>query len=143
MKDSIIKSNDSPRNVVSKVLKGVNIDVLRALVSFDLIYRILRRHRCNSINPMPYAFQNLKLIVNLSLTHTGDIFYRFGIDNYGHMFENDNILLFYSDFGINKLFSNSMWAVDGTFKVVSAPYKQLFTISFIKTITVFLASLLF
>ena len=137
MKTMIEQPNFCPRGVVSTVMKGAELNLLNIIGPFDLLYRNLRNHRIKTVNPPPYAYPRIKLSSQLTKTHTRTDFYRYGIDNYQGMIENDNMLLFYSDFAIEKLFSNTIWAVDGTFSVVPSPYKQLFTISYIKEHHVF------
>lgn len=44
MKSLILNSNVSPRNIVSTVLRGCNINLLRIIGRFELVYRILRRY---------------------------------------------------------------------------------------------------
>lgn len=137
MKNLIVNTNDSPRNVVFSVIRGAQIDTISALGSFDNIYRVLRKHRQNAINPLPYQFPQLKLSSNLAITHNNNIFYQYGPDNFRGLEENADILLFFSDDMISKLSTNKIWCVDGTFSVVPSPYMQLYTISYLKDNNVF------
>jgi hypothetical protein len=138
MKEMIRNEFSSPRETVNFIMRGVDINVVRALGNFQAILRLLRREQEKSLNPKPYAFPTIKISRNLSVTHTGRDFYRYGVDNYGNLEANDNFLIFYSDEMMQYLNEDgSIWSVDGTFSVVPEPYKQLFTISFIKNNHVF------
>ena len=45
---------------------------------------------------------------------------------------NDNIVFFYSNSMASKLSEYTSWALNGTFKVVPAPFYQLYTLVFIR-----------
>lgn len=137
MKVLMIESNLSPRNVVFTILRGLETDVIRAMGSVDNIYRCLRYYRQKFINPPPYIYNFLKLSESLCKTHTGSMFYQYGIGNYRNLEENSNILLFFSDQLAGNLINNEVWTVDGTFSVVPSPYMQLYTIGYIKNHHIF------
>ena len=131
MRQKIISSNESPRNIAYSVIRGASRNIIEALGSFDTIYRYLRRYRENFINPRPYVNENLKLSEALCTTHTKESFYQYGIGNYKGLEVNADILIFFSNSMAQNLKNNSIWCVDGTFAVVPTPYMQLFTVSYI------------
>lgn len=98
MKNLIVQSNDPPRAIVISVFRGGDVRILQALACFDNIYRILRNHRLNNINPPPIIFEQLFLSERLSMTHLGNMWYQYGPQNYHGLYENSNVLLFF--FGI-------------------------------------------
>ena len=137
MKEMVVTTNSSPRNIVFRVLRGENDEIIRAMGPLDNIYRCLRYHRLKFINPPPFQYDTLKLSEQLCKTHTLNNFYQYGLDNYGNLEGHDGILLFFSTSMATKLINNHVWAVDGTFAVVPSPYMQLYTISYIKEHHVF------
>ena len=131
MKEYIQKTHIAPRSIMHTTLRGAESEKLIAVGNFESIRRRLTRHRSNQINPHPYLYQTLKISRKLSLTHLGEQFYRYGIDNFGHYEVNNDFLLFFSDFMILRLVENRIWCMDGTFSVVPSPYTQLYTIGYL------------
>lgn len=98
---------------------------------------MIRKFKLNFKNPKPYMFEEMKLSNKLAMTRTNELFYRYGPGNYGSFEQYDDFLIFFSDTMLNKLNCNNVWAVDGTFQVVPAPYYQLYSICYIKENHVF------
>jgi hypothetical protein len=111
MKELMNSTGNSARGVVNSVLRGGNIEVIRSVGSFDLLYRILRWHRAERINPPPFLFPQLRLSEKLKLTHLRTPLYRYGLDNFGTLEHSNDILLFYSDFLSLKLQENDVGAL--------------------------------
>ena len=137
MKDLIRLTDQSPRTIVHKIIRGANEAQIRSLGNFETLYRTLTNVRERASNPKPYLYEQLRLSEVLCKTHINTEFFRYGVQNYGSLTENDSFLLFYSDHGITNLKRNHTWCVDGTFDVVSLPYKQLYTISYLKNHAVY------
>lgn len=137
MKKLTIISDRSPRWVVNEILKGANREVVLMFPKLESLYKTLRNYKQRHFNPKPYKYTNLKLSNLLSKSHTNEQFYQYGIDNFGNYEHHDDFLIFYSNNSITRLYSEEIWCVDGTFSVVSKPYMQLFTISFLKNNSVF------
>jgi hypothetical protein len=137
MKVKLILTEKSTRFVVNSILKGADINTIDLFKNFDSIYKVLRNYRNKILNPMPYVYPTLKLSYNLTTTVLNTPFYRYGIDNYGVNFVNDDILIFYSNDAVKRLYDSEIWCVDGTFSVVPKPYYQLYTISYMKNQCVF------
>jgi hypothetical protein len=121
MKVKVITTNDSPRQIVYSIIRGVNVSTVRALGCFEYIFRVLRDYRLKKSNPTPYFNETLRLNKILLKTHTQEDFFQYGPEKYENLFVNENILVFFSSTAINKLKINSTWAVDGTFKIVPGP----------------------
>lgn len=138
MKEKIIATNDSPRNVAYSCIRGADINILRALGPFDLLCRVLRDFRLKYINPAPYENESLSLNSNLLKTHLGTDFFQYGPEKFRELARNDDVIVFYSDHAINRIRESNFLAVDGTtFSVVPEPYYQLYTITYIKDHHVF------
>lgn len=137
MKKLITTSNFSPRKIIARVLRGADLNLIRAMGSFDLLCRNLRRFRQYLSNPLPFLFPTLRLSEKLSRTHLNTQFFQYGIENFRGIEENDNIVIFYSDISIEKILNAEIIAVDGTFSFVPKPYMQLYSISVLKNHHVF------
>ena len=137
MKDQMLISDKSPRNVFYSVIRGEGEEIIRAMGHPELCYRILRYYRKTKINPAPYLYEDIKISSFLSVTYTMETFYQYGPGNYGRFTVDDNILLFFSTNAVSRLNENRIWACDGTFSIVPDPYSQLYTISYIKENHVF------
>lgn len=127
----------TPRAIVSKILCGSSADVILAVGKLETIKKILRNYRESLINPLPYQFPSLRLSSILSNTHTNELFYRYGVDNYNNQIVHNEFLFFYSDSAVDALKRNMIWSVDGTFQVVPKPWYQLYSISFLQNNNVF------
>lgn len=119
------------RNVIADSLMGEGRETLSKIGNPESIKRKLRTYKDKLINPKPYLYNQLMLSSRLSHTVRNESFYRYGPENFGPHFADDNILIFFSDSMVDLLFQNEIWCVDGTFNVVPAPYYQLYTISFL------------
>ena len=137
MKDLIIQEDREPRYIINKILRGSGHNTIALFPNFESICKMLRRYRIKMKNPKPWIYPTLKVGTNLNTTVLNAPFYQYGVDKYENFLEKDDILIFYGDHAITRLYPEDVWCVDGTFSVVPAPYYQLYTISFIKNNLVF------
>ena len=138
--ENCLTNNDTPKKVVNDYLRLVGYDKIQEMGNFEDIFRFIRKIREEKRNPKPYLYPDLNLSAILSKTVTNESFYRYGPSNYGELPVYENILIFFSDIMITKLESSNLWAIDGTFDIVPAPYYQLITIGSL-TNTVFLPAI--
>ena len=132
MKDLIINEDREPRYIINRVLRGTGHNTIALFPNYDTICKILRNHRIKIKNPAPQIYPTLKVGESPTTTVLNTPFYRYGVDNYDNVEENDDIRVFYSDHAATRLFREDIWCVDGTFSAVPSPYYQLYTIIFIK-----------
>jgi hypothetical protein len=137
MKKLIEDTGQSCRTIIGQVLKGVSSNEIAPIGSQEALSKMLRRHRNVVFNPAPYLYSALKLSRILSISHTGEVFYQYGVQNFRNLIEYDNFLIFYTQTMIEKLKCEDIYCVDGTFSVVPRPYTQLFLVSFLKNATFF------
>ena len=131
MKRLILKTHCSVRFAIHTILRGCNIDIIEAVGPIDNLGKMLRRLRKNSINPKPYAYPTIKLSTDITTTHTKNLFYQYGPDQYRNLEHFDDFLIFSTDFQLQNLVENNIWSIDGTFQVVPSPWYQLYTISYV------------
>ena len=137
MKALIINSDKPPRWVVNTILRGRNTETISLFPNIESLYKQLRNFKNRKINPKPYKYHTLNLSESLSETYTFKKFYQYGLNNFGTLNQHDDLLIFYNEESVSKLYSEDVWCVDGTFSVVPKPFKQLYIISFIKNGVVF------
>lgn len=137
MKKLMKQSLGATRSIISTCLRGATRETIEATGSLDNLSKILRNYRNKLINPKPYLYEELKLSSLLSKTFRNEILYQYGPGNFRGLPENRDFLLFYSNSLYEKLKSENIICVDGTFKVVPSPYYQLYTISYLKQHSVF------
>ena len=61
MKEHMRITEQSPRQVVHKILRGAPQNVIEAVGDFQVLYRTLTNIREKAINPKPYLYINIRL----------------------------------------------------------------------------------
>jgi hypothetical protein len=79
MRELVFMGIDNPRDIVHRVLRGADSELINAMGGFETIYRFLRETRSNFKNPKPFVFEDLKLCITLTNTCIGGPFYRLGL----------------------------------------------------------------
>lgn len=128
---AIILTAESTRNVIYSTIRGISGGVIRAVGSFEHISRVLKHTREKYHNPTSYFSGALRLSEWLLKTHTDSRFYQYGPENYGVQDVKSVVILFYSYETLKNLRDDSLRGADGTFAVMSEPWRQLYTISYI------------
>jgi hypothetical protein len=125
MKNLIKHSSGSIRIVVRKPLKCENSEVIKSVGTTETISRMLRRYRNNIINPTLFRYSDLKLCWNLIVSHTEEEFFQYGREKYKNLFENDDLLIFFTYSAVRRLQEEETFCLDWTFSVVPRPFIQL------------------
>jgi hypothetical protein len=63
--------------------------------NFETLYRLIREFKSKFTNPKLYRYEGLKLSFKLTITHTENEFYRYGVGNYGRYDVNEDIIIFF------------------------------------------------
>ena len=110
----------SNRVIANRIIWSEGMQTAALFENFSSLYGKMRRHREKIINPRPYVIEELKLGDRLTKTKRGDTFYQFGPGvRRGISFEaSDDMVIFYDQDCLSKLWSKTTWAIDGTFFVV-------------------------
>ena len=117
-----------PKQIVNDVIREYGYQIIPRLGKFETIYRNVRRHQEEYINPKPYRYEEARLSYSLSITYMNEPFYRYGPSNYNRLYRHNDILIFYSDIMVGQLLAHDTIAIDGTFQVCPEPFYQLVTI---------------
>jgi hypothetical protein len=137
MKEKIENTNFAIREIITSSLTCANSEEICATGKIENLSRILRYFRKRKLNPKPYLFEEICLSENLSFTFRNELLYQFGPGNFRNLTPDDDFILLFSSLLASKLKTESVWCIDGTFKVVPRPYYQMVTISILKHATVF------
>jgi hypothetical protein len=79
----------------SKCILWTYTETIREMRNFETVYRFIRDVKSKFINPNPYRYEGLKLSFKLTITHTENEFYRYGVCNYGKYEVNEDIIIFF------------------------------------------------
>ncbi|XP_018497352.1 uncharacterized protein LOC108865132 [Galendromus occidentalis] len=88
--------------------------------------RLVRRTRAAETHACPPILEDLVIPSDQQLDHEGKKFLQY--DN-GPQAENDRVIIFASDRGLQILASSDIWYMDGTFEVAPRLFYQLYTIN--------------
>ena len=123
---------EQPVRYFGEVLEETPNDVAVGLGSHETPTRRIRRQRTIELLSSPITVPELNIDDNLKYCTTGERFFQYGFNFERGLNLGSDLAVFYSELMINKLRQQSVWAMDGTFDIVTSPFIQLYTIVIIK-----------